>query len=59
MTPDKPRAQREHVFLVQVLASVEVRAPDRQTAGVQALTEIAQRCANGRDLFVRVEELKG
>ena len=59
MTPDKPRAQREHVFLVQVLASVEVRAPDKQTAGSAALTEIAQRCATGRELFVRVEELKG
>lgn len=57
MTPDKPRAQREHIFLVQVLASVEVRAQDRQTAGAAALAEVAQRCESGRELFVRVEKL--
>ena len=54
MTPDQPR-----VYLVQVLASVEVEAADRNEAAEMALDELARRCESGRELFVRVEELKG
>ena len=52
MAPDK-----EHVFLVQILASVEIEAADRDEAAQLALAEIAHRCESGQDLFVRVEEL--
>jgi hypothetical protein len=54
MTPAKTR-----VYLVQILASVEIEAADRDEAAQLALAEIAHRCETGHELFVRVEELKG
>jgi hypothetical protein len=54
MTPNKTR-----VYLVQILASVEIEAADRDEAAQLALAELAHRCETGHDLFVRVEELKG
>jgi hypothetical protein len=53
MTPDKP-----HVYLVQVLASVEVEAADRNEAAEMALDAISRRCESRRELFVHVEELR-
>jgi hypothetical protein len=53
MTPDTP-----HVYLVQVLASVEVIAVDAQEAKQIALDAIMRRCETGRELFVRAEEVK-
>ena len=48
----------ERTYLVQVLASVEVTAADRDEAAQLALAELAHRCETGRALFVRVEELR-
>jgi hypothetical protein len=53
MTPDKP-----HVYIVQVLASVEVQAPNARAAKAKALRELAQRCVDGKHLIVRAEEVK-
>jgi hypothetical protein len=53
MTPDQPR-----VYIVQVLASVEVNARDLPNAKALALTEVARRCETGRELFVHAEEVK-
>jgi len=55
MTPDRPR---ERVYLVQVLAAVEVIAANKQEA-----KQIAPRCAASRqlierDLLVRADELR-
>jgi len=47
----------EHVYMVQVLAAVEVIATDKQEAKQIALDELARRCATGRDLLVRADEL--
>jgi hypothetical protein len=55
MTPDNPR---EHVYLVQVLASVEVVAADKNEAAEVALDAISRRCETRRELFVHVEEVK-
>ena len=58
MTPPtaapKPRA-----YLVQVLAGIEVLAADKAEAADLALAELAHRCETGRDVHVRVEEVKG
>ena len=56
-TPPATAHASERAYLVQVLASVEVEAADRDEAAQLALAEIAHRCESGRDLFVRVEEL--
>ena len=53
MTPEP-----EHVYLVQVLASVEVDAPDKRAAVDLALAELAHRCETRHELFIRTEELK-
>lgn len=52
MTPEP-----ERTYLVQVLASVEVDAPDKRTAVDLALAELAHRCETGRELFIRTEEV--
>lgn len=49
----------ERVYLVQVLAAVEVIAEDKQEAKQIALDELARRCELGRDMYVRTEEVKG
>jgi len=48
----------ERVYLVQVLAAVEVIAEDKQEAKQIALETLARRCADGRDMIVRAEEVK-
>jgi hypothetical protein len=45
------------VYLVQILASVEVEAKDAQEATDMALDELARRCESARKLFIHVEEL--
>lgn len=56
MTPAKPA--REHLYLVQVLASIEVEATSKNEAAEVALDAISRRCESRRELFVHVEEVK-
>ena len=53
MTPDP-----ERVYLVQVLAGIEVEATDQAEAADMALALLAHRCETGREIHVRVEEVK-
>lgn len=49
----------EHVYLVQILAAVEVIAATAQEAKQIALDVLARRCEGGRELYVRAEEVRG
>ena len=57
-TPTAQPPARIKTYLVQVLASIEVQAVDKQEAGDMGLDALARRCELRRDLFVRVEELR-
>lgn len=50
--------RRERRFVVQIVAQVEVLAVDRPEACELALVEVARRCEHGRELNVRIEELR-
>jgi hypothetical protein len=48
----------EHVYLVQILAAVEVVAETAQEAKQIALDVLARRCERGQDMLVRADEIK-
>jgi hypothetical protein len=48
----------ERVYLVQILAAVEVVAVSPQEAKQIALETLARRCERGSDMLVRAEEVK-
>jgi hypothetical protein len=56
MTPSKP--ERERVYQVQVLASIEVRAASKAAARQIALLDLARQLEHGAQIVVHVEEVK-
>jgi hypothetical protein len=56
MTPTKP--DKERVYLVQVLASIEVRAASKTAARQIALLDLARQLEHGAQIVVHVEEVK-
>jgi hypothetical protein len=48
MAPDK-------TYVVQIVVTIDVTAPDEKEARDAALSELARRCASGQGLIVHVE----
>jgi hypothetical protein len=45
----------EKIYIVQVVYTIDVAAPDAQEAREAALSELARCCESGRDMLVHVE----